>query len=162
MIDAVLLYSRAGQEREEKEDVDLNELVTMIIDLIAPAGNIRINTDEILPKLYFDRTKIQQVFQNLINNAVKYMDKPEGIITISCVNEGDCYRFSVSDNGPGIEEKDFDRIFKIFQTAHQKDNTDSTGVGLSIVKKIVEKSGGRIWLESKIGEGTTFYFTIPA
>lgn len=162
MIDAVLLYSRAGQEREEKEEVDLNELVTMIIDLIAPAGNIRINTDEILPKLYFDRTKIQQVFQNLISNAVKYMDKPEGIITISCVNECDCYRFSVSDNGPGIEEKDFDRIFKIFQTAHQKDNTDSTGIGLSIVKKIVEKSGGRIWLESKIGEGTTFYFTIPA
>lgn len=64
MIDAILLYSRAGQEREEKEEVDLNELVTMIIDLIAPAGNIRINTDEILPKLYFDRTKIQQVFQN--------------------------------------------------------------------------------------------------
>lgn len=92
---------------------------------------------------------------------MRYIREAEGIITISCVKEGACYRFSVSDNGPGIEEKDFDRIFKIFQTAHHKDMPDSTGVGLSIVKKIIEKSGGRIWLESKIGEGTTFYFTIP-
>jgi signal transduction histidine kinase len=89
------------------------------------------------------------------------MDKPQGNITVGCVEEGGFWKFSVSDNGPGIERKHFDRIFKLFQTLAPRDDRESTGVGLTIAKKIVEMYGGKIWVESEIGKGSTFFFTIP-
>ena len=101
------------------------------------------------------------MFQNLLSNAVKYMDKPKGLITIGCVQENGFWKFSVADNGPGIEEKHFEKIFQIFQTLSPRDEVESTGVGLSVVKKIVELYGGKIWVESKPGEGSTFFFTLP-
>ena len=102
-----------------------------------------------------------QVFQNLLTNAVKYMDKPEGRVRITCHDRGDLWEFRVIDNGPGIEEKYFERIFKIFQTLAPKDECESTGVGLTIVKKIVEWYGGKVWVESVVGQGSTFVFTWP-
>jgi signal transduction histidine kinase len=89
------------------------------------------------------------------------MDKPKGFIKIGCFEEEGFWKFSISDNGPGIEEKDFERIFKIFQTVSKNNSFESTGVGLTVVKKIVELYGGRIWIESKVGEGSTFFFTFP-
>jgi light-regulated signal transduction histidine kinase (bacteriophytochrome) len=88
------------------------------------------------------------------------MDKPDGQIRIGCVEEGRWWKFSVSDNGPGIEEKYFEKIFQIFQTLARRDEFESTGVGLSLVKKIVEIYGGKVWVESKPGEGSTFFFTL--
>jgi signal transduction histidine kinase len=96
-----------------------------------------------------------------MSNSIKFMDKPEGFININCQDTGDFWEFSVSDNGAGIDEKYFNKIFMIFQTLQPRDKFESTGVGLSIVKKIIETNGGKIWVESEVGKGTTFYFTLP-
>jgi signal transduction histidine kinase len=89
------------------------------------------------------------------------MDKPQGTIKITCGDEDDYWRFSISDNGPGIEERYFEKIFQMFQTLAARDEFESTGVGLTVVKKIVEMYGGKIWVESKVGQGSTFSFTLP-
>jgi signal transduction histidine kinase len=114
-----------------------------------------------LPTVVIERTRIAQVFQNLLSNAFKYMDKPEGLVRIGCTEEGGFWKFYVSDNGPGIEEKDWQRVFQLFETLKPRDQSDSTGVGLAVVKKAVELYGGRVWIESKVGEGSTFYFALP-
>jgi signal transduction histidine kinase len=114
-----------------------------------------------LPAVSCDRTRLTQVFQNLISNAVKYMDKPQGQIRVGCTDEGASWRFHVADNGPGIDSKYFDRLFRMFQTLAPKDDRESTGIGLAVVKKIVELHGGRVWIESQVGQGSTFFFTFP-
>jgi signal transduction histidine kinase len=114
-----------------------------------------------LPIIMGESTRVQQVFQNILSNAIKFMDKPKGLIQIACVRENGYWKFSITDNGPGIEERHFTKIFQIFQTLSARDSYESTGIGLTIVKKIVEMHGGKIWLESKVGIGTTFYFTFP-
>ena len=161
LIGGVLQYSRVGRIKEEKTQVNLNELIPDIVDTLAPPENITIKIENELPVMECGRTCITQVFQNLISNAIKYMDKPQGHIRISCVEEERCWKFSVVDNGPGIEEKYFEKIFQMFQTLRPRDEFESTGVGLTVVKKIVEIHGGRIWIESKVGEGSTFFFTLP-
>ncbi len=160
LIEGVLQYSRVGRIRETQVEVSLNELVTEVIDMICPPENINITVETELPTIVCEKTRIMQVFQNLLSNAVKYIDKPEGKIQIVCTEQNDVWQFSISDNGPGIEPKYFERIFQIFQTLAPKDSFESTGVGLTVAKKIVEMYGGRIWLESVPTEGTTFYFTI--
>jgi light-regulated signal transduction histidine kinase (bacteriophytochrome) len=161
LLEGVLQYSRIGRVTEEKVQIDLNQLVPEIIESLAPPANIHITVENQLPVIAAEPTRIQQVIQNLFSNAVRFMDKPEGCIKIGCTEENGCWKFSVSDNGPGIEEQHFERIFKIFQTLQPKDQVESTGVGLTIAKKIVELYGGRIWLTSKVGQGTTFFFTLP-
>jgi len=161
LIDGVLEYSRIGREKEEQVQVNLNELVPEIIDTITPPENIEITVENELPVVECEEIRITQVFQNLLSNAVKYMDKPRGQIKVGCVEENSFWKLSVADNGPGIEEKHFERIFQIFQTLSPRDEFESTGVGLTVVKKIVEMYGGRIWVESKPGQGTTFFFTLP-
>jgi len=160
LIEGVLEYSRVGRLREQHVQVDLNELVVAIIDSVAPPENIQITIENELPVIECERTRITQVFQNLLSNAIKYMDKPQGQIRIGCVEESGFWKFSVADNGPGIEEKYFEKIFQIFQTLSPRDEFESTGVGLTVVKKIVEMYGGKIWVESKVGEGSTFFFTL--
>jgi signal transduction histidine kinase len=102
-----------------------------------------------------------QVFQNLLSNAVKYMDKPQGLIKVGCVEEDGFWQFYVADNGPGIEEKHFEKIFQLFQTLASRDESESTGIGLTIIKKIVEMYGGKTWVQSQVGEGSTFFFILP-
>jgi PAS domain S-box-containing protein len=161
LIDGILQYSRVGRVKEEKTQLNLNELVPDIVDILAPPENITITIENELPMMECEKTRITQVFQNLLSNAIKYMDKPQGQIKVGCVDEEDCRRFSVTDNGPGIEEKYFEKIFQMFQTLRPRDEVESTGVGLTVVKKIVEMYGGRIWVESIVGEGSTFLFTLP-
>jgi two-component system sensor kinase FixL len=161
LIEGVLQYSRVGRIKEEMVTVDLNELVPSIVDTIAPPSHIHVTIEGTLPSLVCERTRVTQVFQNLLTNAVKYMDKPEGSITVACEDQGNAWRFRVTDNGPGIEEKYFERIFKIFQTLAPKDEYESTGVGLTLVKKIIELYGGKVWVESQVGQGSTFLFTWP-
>ena len=161
LIDGVLQYSRVGRIKEKLVQVNLNEIVPAVIDMVAPPENITITVEHELPTLMCEETRIMQVFQNLLSNAVKYMDKPKGLIKIGCVEEDGFWKFSVADNGPGIEEKHFERIFKIFQTLAPRDEFESTGIGLTVVKKIVELYNGQVWVESKVGEGSTFFFTLP-
>ena len=161
LIDGILQYSRIGRIEEEKVDINLNELVPEIIDMIAPPANIAITVENKLPTITSETTRMTQLFQNLLSNAVKYMDKPKGQIKIGCAEEGDFWKFNITDNGPGIEEKHFEKIFKIFQTLVPRDEFESTGIGLTVVKKIIELYRGKIWVESKVGEGTTFFFTLP-
>jgi signal transduction histidine kinase/HAMP domain-containing protein len=160
LIDGILQYSRVGRIQEKPVDVHLNDLVPEVVDIIAPPKNFEIVYENTLPIITFEETRIRQVFQNLISNAVKYMDKPKGIISIGCTDAQDFWKFNVSDNGPGIDEKYYEKIFKIFQTLKSRDEYESTGIGLTIVKKIVELYGGKIWVESEVGQGTTFFFTI--
>jgi signal transduction histidine kinase len=108
-----------------------------------------------------DPTQITQLFQNIIGNAIQYHDKAQGLVIIRCEDMGNLWKLSVSDNGPGIEEKDYERIFKIFQTGHRRSDDESTGIGLTVVKKIVERHGGAVWVQSEIGVGSTFFFTLP-
>jgi signal transduction histidine kinase len=159
LIDGILQYSRVGRVKEEKSQVDLNELAREAIDMIVPPENISITIENELPVIECEKTRITQVFQNLLSNAIKYMDKPQGKISIKCAEENNFWKFSISDNGPGIEEQYYDKIFQMFQTLRPRDEFESTGVGLTVVKKIVGMYGGEIWLESKVGEGTTFFFT---
>jgi signal transduction histidine kinase len=161
LIDGILQYSRAGRIREELVEVDIAELVAEVVDMLSPPSHIRVVVETTLPTVVIERTRSTQVFQNLLSNAIKYMDKPEGLIRVGCVEAGTFWEFYVKDNGPGIEEKDQQRIFQLFQTLKPRDRADSTGVGLAVVKKAVEMYGGRVWVESKLGEGSTFYFTLP-
>lgn len=161
MIDGVLQYSRFAQADQQRSSVNLNELVPEVIDMVAASGNISITLADELPTVQFEPTRIAQVFQNLLSNAVKYMDKPQGEIRIGCTREDRCWKFSVADNGPGIDEKHFERIFRMFQTLNSRDELESTGAGLTVAKKIVEMYGGKIWVESTPGEGSTFHFTVP-
>lgn len=161
LIDGALQYSRIGRVTEKPEQIDLNQLMPDIIEMLEPPANIHITVENQLPVITSERTRIQQVFENLLSNAVRFMDKPEGVIKVGCTEEDDCWKFIISDNGPGIKEESFERIFKIFQTLQPKDQLETTGVGLTLVKKIVELYSGRVWLESKVGEGTTFFFTLP-
>lgn len=161
LINGVLQYSRLGCIKEKRSQVNLNQLVSEVIDMVALQDNIVITVEDRLPAVKCEETRIMQVFQNLLSNAVKYMDKPEGKIRVSCVEETDFWRFGVADNGSGIKEKYFEKIFQIFQTLSPDNGFESSGVGLAVVKKIVELYGGKIWVESKIGEGSTFFFTLP-
>jgi PAS domain S-box-containing protein len=161
LIDGILEYSRVGRIRDEKETFDPTVLIREVIDSLSPPSQIRVEIDTPLPAVHYEKTRMRQVFSNLIGNAIKYMDKPQGEIHIGCVQDGDYWKFFVKDNGPGIDEKYYDLVFQIFQTLNARDDIESTGIGLSIVKKIVETYGGKIWIESDVGKGSTFYFTIP-
>ena len=162
LIDGILQYSRAGRALEEVAEVDLGAVVPEVIGALAPPGHISIVVDGRFPVVPASRVKLEQVFQNLLSNAIKYTDKPQGLVRVECCEDGGCWKFSVGDNGPGIADKDQERVFQLFQTLKPRDQSDSTGVGLAVVKKIVvEMYGGRVWVESKLGEGSTFYFTLP-
>jgi light-regulated signal transduction histidine kinase (bacteriophytochrome) len=161
LIDGILNYSRAGRVREDLIETDLNTMLDAIVDLVSPPGHITMAVEKPFPTLACEQTRLSQVFQNLLSNAIKYMNKPQGRITVTCAEQADHWRFGVADNGQGIDRKDFERIFEIFVTLKSKDVCDSTGVGLAVVKKIVESWGGRIWVESEKGQGSTFFFTLP-
>ena len=161
LIEGVLTYSRVGRVEEDKLQVDLNELMHEITDMVAPPENITITVEGKLPIIECEKTRITQVFENLLSNAIKYMDKPQGQINITCSDNDDEWQFCVEDNGPGIDEKYFEKIFRIFQTLTPRDVFESTGIGLTVIKKIVELHGGKIWVESTLEQGSKFFFTLP-
>ena len=154
----MLNYSSMGIENSKREQVPVKQVLDDIRTLIHIPEHIKLTYPENLPVLLADRVKLQQLFQNLIGNAIAYCDKNPGWVQISWEEQQNVYLFKVSDNGVGIAPEYHDKIFKIFQSLQKR--KESTGVGLSIVKKIVELYNGKIWLESTPGEGTTFYFTL--
>jgi PAS domain S-box-containing protein len=161
LIDGVLEYSRVGRVRETRVTVDLNALVPEIVDALAAPPGVTISVQDRLPAVVAERTRLRQLFQNLIGNAIKHLDRPDGEVRVAARDDGDHYTFSVADNGPGIDPRHHERIFQLFQTLSPRDRKESTGVGLALVKKIVELNGGRVWLESRTGQGSTFFFTLP-
>jgi two-component system sensor kinase FixL len=161
LIEGALQYSRLGLTKGKQVQVNLNTFVPEIINMVVPPENITVTIENELPVIEFEETQIMQVFQNLLSNAIKYMDKPKGWIKIGCVEQEGFWKFSVADNGPGIEEKHFEKIFKIFQALPTSPMFEGTGVGLTITKKIVELYNGKIWVKSKVGQGSTFFFTLP-
>ena len=161
LIDGVLNYSSIGRRMEKKEPVDLNALLKDTISILYVPEHIAIDIADNLPVVFGSRVQLGQVFQNLLNNAVQNIDKADGEIRVRCMRDNGEWRFSIQDNGRGIEPAYFDKIFQPFQTLTPRDGVKSTGIGLSIVRRIIEIHGGKIWLESDPGEGTTFYFTLP-
>ncbi|WP_310482474.1 PAS domain-containing protein, partial [Chamaesiphon sp. VAR_48_metabat_403] len=161
MIDSLLLYARAGRQEAQLETFDLAELLAEIIDSLAPPESFRIEIQPPLPKLTTKRVFLSQVFANLISNAIKHHTSVTGHLHIWAIEHPDCHEFIVTDDGPGIAPEHHEKVFAIFQTFAGKDNSDSTGIGLAIVKKIVETEQGTIRLESSLGQGTTFYVTWP-
>ena len=158
LITDVLNYSSIDAKNTERIDVDLNELVIELLSMLYIPNHIEIKFLDSLPTVRGDMIKLQQLFQNLIGNAIKFNDKENGLLEITVEQCNDFYQFAIKDNGIGIDEKYHGKIFDIFHSL--KKSKDSTGIGLSIVKKIVELHGGEIWCESKLGKGSIFYFTL--
>lgn len=161
LIEGVLAYSRLGRMKPTLCPVDCQEEVKQVIDLLAPPQGIRVEVRGELPEIVYDRVHFVQVMQNLIGNAVKYHNRPNGLVEISCREGAGEWEFCVADDGPGIDPQHHDRIFKIFQSLQARDEVESTGIGLTIVKKIVEQYGGKIRLDSEPGRGSRFSFTVP-
>ncbi len=158
LISDVLLYSSIGAESKSENEVDLNLLIDELKQILYVPEHISINVLNRLPVVTADKIKLQQLFQNLISNAIKFNDKQEGLVEIDVAEQKSYYQFSIKDNGVGIGKEHHDKIFKIFHALHN--NKESTGIGLSIVKKIVDLYKGEIWLESELNKGTTFFFTL--
>lgn len=159
LINGLLEYSRVGRTQVAIEPVSVQELLDEILDSLAPPPSFTIAIDPGMPTLTTRRMLLRQVFANLIGNAIKHHDRADGHITLSVQDLGEAYEFAVADDGPGISPAYHHKIFAIFQTLEARDTKESTGIGLSIVKKIIELEGGTIRVESQEGKGATFYFT---
>ncbi|UOB19071.1 sensor histidine kinase [Abyssalbus ytuae] len=159
LINGILHYSTIDKTETNVYDIDLHHLVKEIINIIHIPKHVTVKINGTLPTVRGDKYRLQQLFQNLLGNAVNYIDKEEGMVEIGAKSGKGFWEFYIKDNGVGIPEEYHHKIFEIFQTLNN--NNKSTGIGLSIVKKILDFYGGAICLESKINEGTTFYFTLP-
>lgn len=159
LITGILNYSTIDQAEHNQYQVDISYLVEEIVQLLYVPEHVRITIDKDLPMINGDQFRLQQLFQNLIHNAVKSIDKPEGLVEILVDDMSDFWRFTIKDNGRGIPARHHDKIFRIFEKI-DNDNS-STGIGLSIVKKVIDHYGGKIEIDSIEGKGTSFYFTLP-
>lgn len=158
LIKGILAYSSIDKLESEDRPIHLNTMIDEVLKTILIPSNIEIKIQENLPVLYGNTLKFKQVFQNLIQNAIKYNDKENGIIEVGFTEKNEYFEFFVKDNGIGIHPDYFHKIFKVFTKLES--TSSSSGIGLSIVKKIIQSYDGSIWVESKEGKGTTFYFTI--
>ena len=163
LIDGILAYSRAGRVLNPPEPVDSGALVREVIELLASPAGVTFQVPPLMPTLNAERVPLQQVFLNLIGNAVKYTraERSDVIVRIDWRDTGDAFEFSVSDNGPGIDPEYHERIWGIFQTLAPRDKVEGTGIGLSVVRKIVETRGGSASVESSPKQGATFRFVWP-
>lgn len=157
LINGILEYSTIGKNQIEVYDVNLNTLIDDILNIIQVPDNINV-IKQSFPIVKGDKYRLQQLFQNLIVNAISFNDKAEGILEVGVEDIGEFWQFYVKDNGKGIPEAYFEKIFKTFEKLES--GNESSGIGLSIVRKIVELYGGEIWLTSELDKGTTFYFTL--
>jgi chemotaxis family two-component system sensor kinase Cph1 len=165
LITDLLAYSRVGRSGVAEEEINTKEVVDAVLANLRKSMSeteVDIRVGE-LPRLFCNRSQLIQLFQNLIGNAIKYRSPSRKIqVEIEAVETEKEWRFSVKDNGIGIEPRFKDRIFLMFQRLHHRSEYAGTGIGLAICKKIVESYGGRIWVESVLGKGATFFFTFPS
>lgn len=161
LINGLLQYSRVGRLETPKVTVSVATLLADVIDLLAPPETFTIEIEPNMPTLVTHRLPLEQVFSNLLSNAIKHHPRTDGKVQISVQDKGSLYEFAVADDGSGIAPQYHEKVFGIFQTLEARDKTENTGIGLAIVKKIVEGQGGTICLESQEGQGATFRFTWP-
>ncbi len=162
LIDDLLKLSRIGTKREPLEPVNVKEVLEEVQDdLGATLQDVELVVPGELPTIAANRTRTAELFANLLSNAVKYNDKPHKRVEVGCEEKPREFVFWVRDNGMGIEERYREKIFELFERLGPVDDPESTGAGLAICKRIVEEWGGRIWVESTPGEGSTFYFSVP-
>jgi len=170
LVNDLLYFSRIGRQELAIAPTDLNMAIhdiTSMMETTLTEKNATISIPVPLPEIVCDKTRVTEIFRNLITNAVKYNDQEKKVIEIGCLNEVQTKSgiekqvFYVRDNGIGIEEEFYEEIFRIFKRLNEEDDDKKgTGVGLTFVRKIIDRHGGRIWLESSLGKGTTFYFTL--
>jgi PAS domain S-box-containing protein len=161
LIEGILQYSRAGRVTERATVVNTRRIVDDVVDLMTLAPSARVLVEGPMPTIESATPPLQQIFMNLIGNALKHGDAAEPLVRIRATDLGDYVQFSVQDNGPGIPKEYHERIWGIFQTLEARDKVEGTGIGLSLVKKLTESQGGRAWVESTPGDGATFHFLWP-
>ncbi|MEO5378198.1 MAG: response regulator [Magnetococcus sp. DMHC-6] len=164
LMDALLEYTKVTRFNATPVLVDLRRVVTEIISGLVLPEELEVVVETPLPTLFLDPVRADRIFGHLIHNAVFFMDKKPGkigLVRVGANRQGEDWLFYVADNGPGIEEGYHEKIFKIFQTLKPRDELETNGIGLALVRKIIAKQGGRIWVESQLGYGSTFWFTLP-
>lgn len=161
LIDGILRYSRAGRVSDRIERVDLAELTSEVVELLAPADTVTVDLAQEVLKIEAERAPLQQVISGLVSNAIKHAGRPDPRIAITCVEEEAAYAITVTDDGQGIAPEHHERIWGMFQTLAPRDQVEGTGIGLSIVKKIVESRGGRVRVDSALGAGAAFHVLWP-
>ncbi|MBT5631898.1 MAG: PAS domain-containing protein [Nitrospina sp.] len=161
LINGLLKFAEVGNSKELSAPVQSGYLVATIIRYLPPEKSIEIEIKAPMPEIVYPPILLEQVFQNLIVNGIRHFGKKKGKVVVSCISQEKFWCFRVWDNGQGIKKQHFDRIFEMFQCLDRHTSPESTGIGLSLVKKVVEQNGGKIWVESEFGEYTCFNFTVP-
>jgi signal transduction histidine kinase len=161
LLDDLLDYSRAGQDQAAIEVVDSGALVTGILDLLAPPPTFSVTVASDMPTFTTAKVPLEQVFRNLIGNAIKHYNRADGLVAVKAYNRGKMWEFVVEDDGPGIPQDYYERIFQMFQTLKPRDQVEGSGIGLAVVRKLVTRGGGTITVESVEGQGACFRFTWP-
>jgi signal transduction histidine kinase len=159
LIDGVLGYSRVGRLHWHQEQIDTQPLVEEVVDSLGPLLGVSVRIERPLPIVRYDRTQLAQVLQNLIENAVQHIGRSTGEVVVGCRESAEAFEFSVRDDGIGIPEAHLERIFQMFHVVDP--NSQTTGVGLAIVRKIVEMHGGSVSVASAPDRGADFRFTVP-
>jgi two-component system sensor kinase len=160
----LLSFSRSGRQQMKKAEIDMNELIGNVLDELKPFADGREMYFDIreLPSAYGDRNFMKQVMTNLFTNAIKFTrQKPRAIITVDCMRMDKENVYFVQDNGIGFNQQEGDKLFSLFERLHEHENIEGTGIGLSIVQRIINRHGGRVWAEGKVNEGATLYFSLP-
>lgn len=160
-VDAVQQYTAIGARPKDIHDVDLNVTLSALRQNMSIPEGITLRCLRSLPTLVVSASRIRLVFKHLLDNAIRFMDKEEGRIDIHCRERENEWEFAVTDNGPGINSRHQEQIFQMFRTLDSKDVSETIGMGLPIARKIIERHGGTLWLESEPGKGSTFFFTLP-
>jgi light-regulated signal transduction histidine kinase (bacteriophytochrome) len=163
LIKDLLTYSRLGTHLAPFEQVNVKEAIDIAMENLHKSiteSNATIEIDEHLPEINGDGLQMTMLFQNLLANAIKFKNHEPPKIAINAVQNGTHWKFAITDNGIGIPNEYSQRVFVIFQRLHTRDKYPGTGIGLAICKKIVERHGGEIWIDSEVGKGSTFYFTV--
>ncbi|MEZ4655120.1 MAG: ATP-binding protein [Candidatus Eisenbacteria bacterium] len=161
LIDGILAYSRATWRPVAPLELDAHMIAADVIASLDRPPAVEVRIEGQLPWIHCDETQLRQILQNLIENAVRHLGAPSGEVVVAAERIDGAWLFSVRDSGPGIPRKHHERIFGLFQTLRSKDDADSNGVGLAIVKRLVERAGGSVQVESAEGVGSTFRFSIP-
>jgi len=161
LVDGLLACARVGRSPEPETTVSVAQLLHDVIGVLAPPPQVVIDVPNSLPTINGNPERLHQIFQNLLDNAVKYLDKPEGLIKVQASRQSGAWEFRVSDNGPGIPARYHEKVFQIFQRLDMRGDIPGTGLGLTLVRRIIEARGGRAWIESVDGDGTAVCFTWP-
>jgi len=161
ILDGVASYTSLTCRHSEYELVNMSALLDAIVTQLVSPAHIKITIQENLPDIWSHREFVALIFKELIKNALDFMDKPNGQIMITWREDGEFWHFRIADNGPGIESKYYDKIFRLFESFALEEDSTHLGIGLALTKKIVERLQGKIGLESQIGKGATFYVALP-